>query len=944
MEMVDLEDTVEAIRNLTENFGEQQAEYPLIINKPIFKKFKASLGQFVTQLISQCQHSIVYDENMMDILISWIIGLSDSQVRAFRHTATFIGMKIVSGLINVAIKVSIEQDNTQRHMDSEIAKPVAKRSREKIEKLQKKRRELRTNVADLQEMMHRIYLGIFVHRYRDSRSEIRAICIAEMGQWVNKYSTYFLDQNYLKYLGWTLYDKIAEVRMEVLKGLQELYKNEDYVDQLSSFTCRFKNRLVEMALDTDTEVAMLAIKVVSLLYKYNVLEDDCSQVEQLVFCDQKRMAHAAGEFLALRIKRLSIEASPKKIKKGTRDQYLRQMNIKAIIGFFVKTEIHEHCAYIVDSLWDHTDLLKDWKTMTNMLLDTNCLIELDDQDETSIIDLMTSCCKMAATGEAPPGRHQNKKQSGKERRILQEDTKTLSIHFMEKLPQLLNKYGADVEKANHLLTIPQYFVLEAYAESGLSKNFQDLLYHLEDIVLKQVDPELLETCSKTYRTLVDAEYTFKQTADVGLIKLMDQIVEKLRHSLKDGIPTSDVDRESPGYFNILTNLKRLSVFYKHHDLADWDLYDCLNSIVEQAVDPQGSVDSEVLTQAVQSINMLCLKSLLSLNHQEPDKTDLKILRRRIKMFMKQLESLLQLGSDVAVQIGAFQILCDLLVYFSKQLLNNAPLLAPIVSEADGALQLCMRDFVLVRVFDNLEAITGGDDDEDEDMRTQELYNARVMLAGLCKLIGFGMFEMKLAAPIFSQFLRANNELSDIIKYLMVKCKEINLIAFSKTLFESLRLQFEQCMNQHGDEVEFNKIKELAHQFALQIGVNITQDNPRKSCITLHGEGIKFALSSTSDSDDLDSEQQMPDVPEVPTNLMFLEILHEFIYRLNKIDRKPVLKYLDEVAGDMIHKKGNVWMPLRTYRNGLISKGNDTTRFPQDTLDMDDEEEVVMETR
>ena len=49
--------------------------------------------------------------------------------------------------------------------------------------------------------------------------------------------------------------------------------------------------------------------------RYDVLEEeDCSQVEQLVFCDQRRIAHAAGEFLALRIIRLSLAASPRKIK------------------------------------------------------------------------------------------------------------------------------------------------------------------------------------------------------------------------------------------------------------------------------------------------------------------------------------------------------------------------------------------------------------------------------------------------------------------------------------------------------------------------------------------------------------------------------------------------------------------------------------------------------
>ena len=38
--MIDNEDTVQAIRHLTENFGESAEEYPLIITRPEFKRFK----------------------------------------------------------------------------------------------------------------------------------------------------------------------------------------------------------------------------------------------------------------------------------------------------------------------------------------------------------------------------------------------------------------------------------------------------------------------------------------------------------------------------------------------------------------------------------------------------------------------------------------------------------------------------------------------------------------------------------------------------------------------------------------------------------------------------------------------------------------------------------------------------------------------------------------
>lgn len=43
---------------------------------------------------------------------------------------------------------------------------------------------------------------------RDVLPEIRAICIEEIGSWMQSYSTSFLTDSYLKYIGWTLHDKV----------------------------------------------------------------------------------------------------------------------------------------------------------------------------------------------------------------------------------------------------------------------------------------------------------------------------------------------------------------------------------------------------------------------------------------------------------------------------------------------------------------------------------------------------------------------------------------------------------------------------------------------------------------------------------------------------------------------------------------------------------------
>lgn len=43
---------------------------------------------FVEKMIELCQNNIIYDGYFLDTLIIWLIGFTDSQIRAFRHTCT----------------------------------------------------------------------------------------------------------------------------------------------------------------------------------------------------------------------------------------------------------------------------------------------------------------------------------------------------------------------------------------------------------------------------------------------------------------------------------------------------------------------------------------------------------------------------------------------------------------------------------------------------------------------------------------------------------------------------------------------------------------------------------------------------------------------------------------------------------------------------------------
>lgn len=69
--------------------------------------------------------------------------------------------------------------------------------------------QLQAQSEELSEMIKNLFISVFVRRYRDARSEIRSLCIAELGAWIKDYSAHFLADQYLKYIGWTLSDKVT---------------------------------------------------------------------------------------------------------------------------------------------------------------------------------------------------------------------------------------------------------------------------------------------------------------------------------------------------------------------------------------------------------------------------------------------------------------------------------------------------------------------------------------------------------------------------------------------------------------------------------------------------------------------------------------------------------------------------------------------------------------
>jgi hypothetical protein len=84
------------------------------------------------------------------------------------------------------------------------------------------------------------------------------------------YADYFLKDTFLKYVGWSLNDKHAAVRLSALSALAQLYASEDNLAPMDTFSARFAERILQMTNDVDDGVVAKALVVLVALLQVRV--------------------------------------------------------------------------------------------------------------------------------------------------------------------------------------------------------------------------------------------------------------------------------------------------------------------------------------------------------------------------------------------------------------------------------------------------------------------------------------------------------------------------------------------------------------------------------------------------------------------------------------------------------------------------------------------------
>ncbi|CDW55511.1 cohesin subunit SA 1 [Trichuris trichiura] len=900
LDMIQSSDFILLVRRMTEDFDEESVDYPLILTGSHWRRFRQNFCDFITTLVRQCQYSIIYDQYMMDSVISLLTHLADSHARAFRHTATLAAMKMVTALAEIAVRLDQSLSSVTQQFENERSRQ--RKSNQRLEALQQKKQEYTENKDEIVNMIEYLFQCVFVQRYKDVVPDIRCICVTELGVWMLSYPEHFLVDARLKYIGWTLYDKVGEVRMKCLKTLLPLYEEEQFTSNLKMFTPKFKTRLLSMVLDREPENGVLAIKILMKIYKQAdsdslPLHIECDTIYACVYAAHRGLALTAGEFFLLDL----TSATGRKRKVDVRNVLFK------LVDFHIRSNIHTHTAFLVDALFESCDYVRNWSAMTDLLLleSSEENRALDERGESTLIDIMAFSVKQASTGEPPAGRTVSKKYiTQREHRQWLEDQERITEHFAMTLPQLLHKFVVNTQDVINLLTIAQYFHMNVYAASVYSNPLESLLKCIEELFAKHTDEEVLANCSKTYECLCSGQLPVHVRSVVTRSKIIDSTVLKFREDMQNfNANLGKVDDED--FASTLASLRRVEALYQCHDLSKWKIWDMAFPLIRNSDAYARPIDHNLVVLATRTCFWILLWDLLAIENGNLEEEAISSLKQRLGELVTCCRTMI-LSNMGEVAGTAYLVLCDLLLIFGwtvgQEIAELKTLIFIVKPDLEDELQAFLGKWVFCS---DQTDIDRNDPDQIEILRKR-----RSFLASYSKLIVWSVLSIRSATEVFKNYAEYYNDYGEIIKMTIAKCREKDKIACARSMTDALCSLYQKlCGNVPPEERADNlaPVRELIRRFGTSMGTDLIRC--RELVVMINRCGIIFA-----------SQRDGPDLP----NIHFLEVLSETCNKLLPQDKKLVLQYLNEAFGFIEANDDDRFRPLVMFKE-VLSLGDEEQR-------------------
>ncbi|KAH8408105.1 hypothetical protein KR222_003869, partial [Zaprionus bogoriensis] len=817
----------------TTQFGNKSSSYPLMMRTcDYFKRDVSSFVQLLLRLMGS--NSLLLDAFFLKNLSGFLLVCTDSKVRAFRHTSTWIALKMMSSL-NALVTLQQEQ---------------------------------------LKEIWLNMFGGIFMQRIADVVEDIRHLCIAECGLWLEKYPACMLLPRHVKHLFKALQDRCSKVCQSSQQALLKLNENPQLRDVCLEQGLQYRMTLLGLTMSSENEVSQLALELLLVFFKADqqILDSAMLQViEQLLFAAHRGVAQTAAKLITCK----QHEASTDKAR------------LLVLLQLFVGCGEHEHAAYLVDAFYGHNECILAWPTMVEMLLEPD---SLDSPQTTALIEILTRSVQQAVTGEIPPGRYTEHL----ERQPLPKASKLATRALLRQLPTLIQKYSSRPEDLTNLLELPQYMSLQKLQFQELLEQIMIIMYEQHNLGVLQMGAMTLE---RLYELSESAAYQRKELLNNAVTNYMIAY-NAWQKSSKDSLK------------RLLDTLRLVSVLYAHFDLHDWQLGDNVLGILKQ----QEGLPEEALSLYLLIIYMSFswdLKRIKDLAKTEQDvAAECLALRSRLEGYFELTFKLMEAQSEASITCKAFVYCCDLFVLFAESSSSGSDSLQTLEYRAKLREYELIETFVLAYIFSGTAAESAADLLQPEQFA--ELQSRRQVLTGYLKLIFHNVMPMMRACSVFQYYESHYAAFGDLMRATMEHSLSTNPTNFGMTVMHTCLLVYRRIRRTHQQfaqaaaSVEFAKLVRLANRLAELF--NVKQLAVRPGVLILHRAGIRFAAEHLSD-----------DPLAAPKELLYLGVLQQFVPQLLAQDMLDVVRYLLQYIEHAPLPSSPVeeWQPLYLYRNALM---------------------------
>ncbi|CAB4311957.1 unnamed protein product [Prunus armeniaca] len=706
---------------------------------------------------------------------------------------------------------------------------------------------------------------------------------------------------YLKYLGWTLNDKSAGVRKASVLALQNLYEVDDNVPTLGLFTERFSSRMIDLADDIDTSVAVCAIGLVKQLLRHQLLpDDDLGPLYDLLIDDPAEIRHAIGALVYEHLISQKFNSSQSGAKgDGNNSSEVHLGRMLQILREFSADPILS--VYVIDDVWEYMKAMKDWKCIISMLLDENPLIELTDEDATNLVRLLCASVKKAV-GEriVPPTDNRKPYYSKAQKEVFDHNRRDITLAMMKNYPLLLRKFMADKAKVPSLIEIIVHMNLELYSLKRQEQNFKSVLQLIKEAFFKHGEREALRSCVNAVNLCsTESQGELKDFARNTSKELQDELIAKLKSAMKE---VADGGDDYP----LLVNLKRLYELQLSRAVPDESLYENFVSTIQSYTNR----DDEVVSFLLLNMSLHLEWSLHSIiNSETVSEASLSSILAKRKSLSEQLEYFLNSPPELegnrcnllACRVCILQ--AELWFLFRKTNFSSTKLerlgYYPDASILQKFWNLCVRQL----------SISDEAEDDDANKEYIEEANRDAVMIAAAKLVANDKVSKEYLGPeIISRFVMHGTTVAEIVKNLItfLKKKDDDL---PKLFFESLKKAYQRYMvelsgsdDESSASKRFQECKELAARLSGMF-VGAARNKHRSDILKIVNNGIEYAFL------------------DAPKQLSFLEgaVLH-FVSKLPTPDILDIVKDVQSRTDNVnTDEDPSGWRPYHTFVDSLLEK-------------------------